>query len=344
MNRCCFIECSENDIITQCKFKSKYGDHCYRHRRLHLVEDDMIKMDTFTGLCKDYLKKDINHYVKTVLKRDTKGIDKEIAFQWLKDHIDGCKMYEKEGDIQKITRIQALLRGKSQREKLNTYQCNNDEDFYTYDDLKNVPKIYFYSYSDSNNLRWGFDIRSLQKLISMHYPNPYTTEPVPEHVIQDVSQKMSDLKKLPEYEDLTDSIQRDRKALIKQNVVDLFSLIEQSGYTCHVEWFTTLTRHKLKELYKQLEDIWNYRAELNLTQKYNIVKDNQMFLVSVQNIFKLNNLYKLRNIILKEIEKLIFSADSDNDKSLGCYYVLSALCEVSSNCAVAMPWLAEAVM
>jgi len=340
MNRCCFIECSENDIITQCKFKSKYGDHCYRHRRLHLVEDDMIKMDTFTGLCKDYLKKDINHYVKIVLKRDTKGIDKEIAFQWLKDHIEGCKMYEKEGDIQKITRIQALLRGKSQREKLNTYQCNNDEDFYTYDDLKNVPKIYFYSYSDSNNLRWGFDIRSLQKLISMHYPNPYTTEPVPENVIQDVSLKMSDLKKLPEYEDLTDSIQRDRKALIKQNVVDLFSLIEQSGYTCHVEWFTTLTRHKLKELYKQLEDIWNYRSQLSNEMKRNICPpDGQIFQTPIVEVMQYTVKEDLQELILHEVKKFT-KAVSDSDRKLGYMYFLIGLGTVSQDCKEAhMDWL-----
>ena len=340
MNRCCFIECSGNDIITQCKFKSKYGDHCYRHRRLHLVEDDMIKMDTFTGLCKDYLKKDINHYVKVVLKRDTKGIDKEIAFQWLKDHIEGCKMYEKEGDIQKITRIQALLRGKSQREKLNTYQCNNDEDFYTYDDLKNVPKIYFYSYSDSNNLRWGFDIRSLQKLISMHYPNPYTTEPVPENVIQDVSLKMSDIKKLPEYEDLTDSIQRDRKALIKQNVVDLFSLIEQSGYTCHVEWFTTLTRHKLKELYKQLEDIWNYRSQLSNEMKRNICPpDGQIFQTPIVEVMQYTVKEDLQELILHEVKKFT-KAVSDSDRKLGYMYFLIGLGTVSQDCKEAhMEWL-----
>ena len=340
MNRCCFIECSENDIITQCKFKSKYGDHCYRHRRLHLVEDDMIKMDTFTGLCKDYLKKDINHYVKTVLKRETKGIDKEIAFQWLKDHIEGCKMYEKEGDIQKITRIQALLRGKSQREKLNTYQCNNDEDFYTYDDLKTVPKRYFYSYSDSNNLRWGFDIRSLQKLISMNYPNPYTTEPVPDHVIQDVSMKMSDIKKLPEYEDITDLIQRDRKALIKQNVVDLFSLIEQSGYTCHVEWFTTLTRHKLKELYKQLEDIWNYRSQLSNEMKRNICPpDGQIFQTPIVEVMQYTVKEDLQELILHEVKKFT-KAVSDSDRKLGYMYFLIGLGTVSQDCKEAhMDWL-----
>ena len=81
MDRCCFIECSENDTITQCKYKSKYGDHCYKHRRLHLIEDDMIKTDTFTGLSKDYLKKDISHYVKNVLKRDPNGVDKKITFE-----------------------------------------------------------------------------------------------------------------------------------------------------------------------------------------------------------------------------------------------------------------------
>tara|TARA_Y100000817_G_C16782534_1_gene511227 strand:- start:491 stop:1024 length:534 start_codon:yes stop_codon:yes gene_type:complete len=174
----------------------------------------------------------------------------------------------------------------------------------------------------------------------MHYPNPYTTEPVPEHVIQDVSVKMSDIKKLPEYEDLTDSIQRDRKALIKQNVVDLFSLIEQSGYTCHVEWFTTLTRHKLKELYKQLEDIWNYRSQLSNEMKRNICPpDGQIFHTPIVEVMQYTVKEDLQELILHEVKKFT-KAVSDSDRKLGYMYFLIGLGTVSQDCKEAhMEWL-----
>ena len=340
MNKCCYIKCSENDIIAQCKYQSKYGDYCYKHRRLHLIDYNMIKTDTFTGLSKDYLKKDINHYIKQVLRRDPKGLGKKVTFEWIKNYIEGCKFYDKEGNIQKITRIQALCRGKSQRAQLSTYQCNNAEDFYTYDDLKTVPKLYFYSYIDSNKLRWGFDIRSLHKLISMNYPNPYTTEPVPEHILQDIALKMEDIKKDSAYEDITDSIQRDRKAMIKQNVVDLFSLIEQSGYTCQIDWFTSLTRHRLKELYKQLEDIWNYRSQLSNEMKRNICPpDGQVFQTPLVEVMNYTVKEDLQELVLHDVKRFT-KAISDSDRKLGYMYFLIGLGTVSYPCKEAhMEWL-----
>ena len=67
----CFKFChfvTDDQILTQCKYKSKYGDYCYKHRRLHLVENDVIKHDTFTGLSKDYLKKDMSYLLLEVIE------------------------------------------------------------------------------------------------------------------------------------------------------------------------------------------------------------------------------------------------------------------------------------
>ena len=40
-------------------------------------------------------------------------------------------------------------------------------------------------------------------------------------------------------------------------------------------------------------------------------------------------------------KKLIFTADLNEDKALGCYYMLTAFCEVSNNFAILMPWLCQ---
>ena len=227
---------------------------------------------------------------------------------------------------------------------LDRSKCNNQEDFFTFEPIDKIDDKLFFSFKDIDNFIYAFDIHSFKKLIEMKMNNPYNRNIIPRKAIKN-------MKKLFKYNHFLN--QTDKKEELNENqkmtqrVIKIFQKIDELGIYAggaNINWFLDLNMNQIKNYYKKLEDIWNYRAELNLTQKYNIVKDNQMFSVSVQNIFKLNNLYKLRNIILKEIEKLIFSADSDNDKSLGCYYVLSALCEVSSNCAVAMPWLAEAVM
>ena len=51
---------------------------------------------------------------------------------------------------------------------------------------------------------------------------------------------------------------------------------------------------------------------------------------------------KLQNIVLDEIDKLVSSSPSEVHRSTGCYYVLTALVEVSSDCAQTMPWLVQA--
>ena len=92
-----------------------------------------------------------------------------------------------------------------------------------------------------------------------------------------------------------------------QKLLSIFQQIELLTSSVNVNWFINLSISDLKKYYKCLEDIWNYRAELNLTQKIRIVKDKTMFTFTVHNFYKINNLNKLRSIILHEIEKLIFT-------------------------------------
>ena len=78
----------------------------------------------------------------------------------------------------------------------------------------------------SHNHYDHLDIRSLKKLIDSNYPNPYTTQKIPETIIQDINEKLFHIKKNKSYQSVEDIIIRDRKGQIKQNIVDLFSDIE----------------------------------------------------------------------------------------------------------------------
>ncbi len=332
MEICKFIDPKKNESENTCHLKCRYGGYCYKHRRNHLIKDNMIDIDNFTGLDKDYLKSDLLYYRIHKMKNKSPMGSKKELFLEIKDNINSLKRYEYDEYKNDIILVQSLARGKIVRQKNENLKCNNEEDFYTYDELKNIEPKYFYSYKDKNSIRWGFDIRSLDKLIQMGYPNPYTTEEIPPGVILEIKLAMNLLKNENGYEDLTDSIVRDRKETIKQKIVDLFSFIEQSGYTCHIEWFTSLSVRRLKELYRQLEDIWNYRSQLSQQMKCNICPPNaDIFRTSMIEVMNYSCKEDLQELILNEVNKFT-QAQTDSDRKLGFMYFLIAFGMVSPQC------------
>ena len=324
----------------KCSLKCKYDNYCYKHRREFLIVNDKICRDRFTGLSKDYLKKDLLNYRKDEMRIKTSVIDKQSLFDGVMKHVYAINRYYEINDDKRIIVIQAFLRGREERKKLSESKCNNTEDFYTYDELKDIPKKYFYSYLDSKKFRWGFDIRSLDKLLTMNYPNPYTTEPIPPDIISDVRNKIILLKSEPGYEDISETIVRERKDAIKQKIVDLFSAIEQSGYTCHIEWFSSLSLRRLKELYKQLEDVWNYRSQLSNQMKRNICPPfGDIFRTPMIEVMNYSSKEDLQELILHEVTKFT-NAVSDSDRKLGFMYFLIAFGMVSEQCYLAhIDWL-----
>ena len=94
-------------------------------------------------------------------------------------------------------------------------------------------------------------------------------------------------------------------------------------------------------MYRVLEDIWNYRSQMTLEQKNNIVPGNYIFRYPLLWFLNINNKQKLQTLLLKEIDKLISSSDNINDKITGCYYVLIALTEVNPMIAEELPWLMQ---
>ena len=78
-----------------------------------------------------------------------------------------------------------------------------------------------------------------------------------------------------------------------------------------------------------------------MEQKKQIVPQNDLFNISINKIFLIDDLKKVRDIILNELDKLVSSGISDNHKSTGCYYILIALSEISPDCAVSLPWLVQ---
>jgi hypothetical protein len=337
MSRCeAFHEMSGKQV---CVGKCKYGTFCYKHRSMYLLRDNLIDEVKFTGLSKDYLAKDLYNYCvlyaspSTFSKKSSKG----ELFNVVASLISLRSFYKDPLTCSSCIYIQKLWRGHEIRTK---YECQNTEDFFTFELLREIPPLYYFSYKDMQGMRWGFDIRSLYRLIQMNFSNPYTTHEIPESVKQAMNTRITSLVKQGLSMDIQDMIDNDTKQSIKQRTVDLFSRIEQSGYSCDIKWFLELQLCQLKELYKQLEDIWNYRAQLPSHIKREICPPHgRLFTRPMLLVMNETNKERLQDLILTDISMFSASTHESNQK-LGYMYFVIALGYVSQGCFAAhRDWL-----
>ena len=342
MNICIFI--SETK---KCNVNSKecYGGFCKKHKDNYLLNDGLIVLDRFTGDSKDYKVCDLKHFCNSQISKCPSKFKKADYFKKLTDyHNKQSKLKE---NITSIYKIQAnirryLIHSNSKKRGLaylNRKLCNNDEDFYTYDPINEIESKYFFSYKDNQNNYWGFDIRSLKKLIDMNYDNPYTTEPIPEIIKQQVEQLIHHLNNDNIETVIDNTIVSDRKTLVKQRFVDIFAQMEYIGYSCDVRWVLNLNHAKLKRLYRELEDIWNYRANLSDQTKRLIVPPNgRLCVMPVSDYNRCYNKLELQEILANEVYKICGAVDHGN-MNLGFMYFIIALGIVSRPCFMTHNWI-----
>ena len=225
-------------------------------------------------------------------------------------------------------------------------KCVNIEDFYTLDKLTDIEPIYFFSYVDHKNFRYGFDIRSLKKLMTKSSINPYTRFDIPKNIIVKMNNKIKTLETMQINTTIEVPIYLSEKQRIKNKVIDLFEKIDSLNilsFGSDINWFIKLNFNSLKKLYRAMEDIWNYRVQISMGEKCKIVPTNNIFQYNINYIQNLlpENKNILKTIILDEMNKLVTWGIDIENKKTGSYYVLIALTEVSPECAESIPWLAQ---
>lgn len=300
-------------------------------------------------------KKKKFYYVGSIKKElslfnlSIKGKKKDLEKR-LFDYYDKLNQYE--NNINAIRFLQLCIRKYITKKKiktqgigiLNKSKCQNHEDFYTLDSIFDIDDTYFFSYEENNHI-YFFDIRSFSKLLdSDNKNNPYTTNKIPKYAIYSYNKRIEYLKKHNINIGTIKQPKLTKEQQFNSYILDIFQKIDMldvsAGGTNQL-WFTNLNLLQLKMFYKVLEDIWNYRAELPLSKKLEIVPNNTMFPITVNEVFYLNNKRNVQKIILKEIDKLISSAHSEEERKTGAYFVLTALVEVSIECANSLPWLIQ---
>ena len=218
-------------------------------------------------------------------------------------------------------------------------RCNNTEDFYTFDDIKDIPQKFFFSYKDSRDIIWGFDIRSLNELLQSNNENPYTRVAFPKSVICEI--KLLTAKLVLENLHITHAkvIPDDAHNMIRQRVTDLFSRIEYTGLSCNEDWLYSLTVIDLKLLYRSLEDIWNYRLQLTGDCKIRLCPPNGINFNRLRTITHTHCKDEIIDIIINDVCKFE-NAQNTNDIKLGYMYFIIGLGRVSRGCfEVHREWL-----
>jgi hypothetical protein len=161
-------------------------------------EDENKRNDRITNVKQSTLKTEINTEInkitydiffknKVMLSKYKIPELKEIA-KYNKLHISGSKPkligriemhFQKELNAIKIQKnfrryiVNSLFSLKGSGLK-NREGCVNSSDFYTMEPIHEIPHYLFFSYTDSNNFTYGFDITSLVELIKHNQNTPLT--------------------------------------------------------------------------------------------------------------------------------------------------------------------------
>jgi hypothetical protein len=332
-------EYCERDCINNIKIVKKREELSMKNYTTLLVEK--YKMEELKKLCTQY--------------KIAKGGNKEELTKRLYEY---CKNSIGPMKIQKVFRgflVRRLhaLQGPAFRDRSI---CNNDMDFFTMDDMSEIPRTQFYSYRDKDNFVYGFNIVSLYNLILKEgstAKNPYNRN-IFDNAVKDNVTKMiriSKVLKLPIEIDLKNEIMDPSKRL-ELKILELFQTMNSYGNYANSEWFRELPRNQHVRFARELVDIWNYRALLTMAKKQEICPPHGSpflgtpYFVNVVNNTTLNNLSNdtLVRYNVQIIENLVKSAVDIDNKILGTFYVLSALTLVSQPAREAMPWLYEAVV
>lgn len=233
--------------------------------------------------------------------------------------------------------------------RLNRKLCVNETDFFTMEQLSDIPPSQFFSYADSEDQVYGFSIMSLYNLLSkgdQYTSNPYNRQPFPKglraniNLILKLSTSFGDEIEIEieQEEELTPEKQIELRSLT------LFQNIDALGNYSDCSWFNSLSRTNLIRFLRELADIWTYRAQLSEHVKREICPP-------VGDPFRAINLHALPNLAMNSLKRLCLGVmehmvnrgTNESSRALGANYVLCALTLVNVSAAEAMPWLYQSV-
>lgn len=294
------------------------------------------------------LKKIAKHY-----KQKVSGNKKELTY----------RIYDYLRHSYHAVKIQKYFRGNLQRKQnrlrgpafLKRDLCTNPSDFLTMEPLNEIHPFQFYSFRDEEGFVYGFDISSMNHLIETHIAkegnhdvlNPYNRLPLN---VSEILRSIKTLSKLckcmklaiPEAEELMTPHQK-----MESDITDLFQKLDSLGNYTNRSWFTDLSIYRIVIFMRELKDIWFYRAQIPKEVLRSICPpagNPFSFLENNSMRYNISTLSEARSVSMKIMRNILYSSPDPEMQSLGAIYILSALTLVSTEAAIAMPWLYDSVV
>jgi hypothetical protein len=377
---------SENkNIFHQCSSLKKLGnDYCGRH--IINKTNKRIRIDNYDEILSTFYKKNVNNTEQLKIIKFTDYLENSSLdnidliyvyntlhmispnknFNFLKsDELKGklIDYYKKIIESKKYEnvyqKIQLKFRYKYNLKKrlkilnlqgpcyFNKELINNQEDFYTLDSINEVPNKFLFSFLDTNGFYYGYDIRSLKKLISTNKKviiNPYSTNMIIPNVIMRIKRMINLLELKGEKMEMNDDINLTNEQKVKSRIVRIFGIIDMFGYQTNINWLYNMNIKDLKKLYNIMEDIWNYRCDLTNYAKLEIIPTENsvpLFYIPIEYVYKLNNSSVILEIILTVFERLVSESDNEANCSLGALYVLTGLASICRDAGNVYPHLVQ---
>jgi hypothetical protein len=267
---------------------------------------------------------------------DTKQ-SKQLLIKCLKNEIEKERYY--------LTHVDSIILLQSFFRKFLIHRralCANDTDILTFESKYDIPgKFIYIFFNEINNKKYAYDIRTLLEIIQSEYPScPYTFRTFTDN----------EKDKILSYKHKLISqgidICIEKKILtpeeeIEMKIKDIFYEINMlDNYTNHA-WFKNLSLYQLTELYVKLEDIWNYRSNMDIDSKKKIIYNGIAFNIPLHLIKNIKSKFKLQEIILDEFKRFITEGINRDERKLGAILILTGLVEVSYEAADALPHLIQ---
>jgi hypothetical protein len=365
--QCCAIIYYEKNVLYYQCHKLINNDLCSYHSKCKniITIDDikngprLFKDKNETDLLSEIeIKKTINNCMCKITLFNTL-IDNNLQFfKNIKDNKkELCKYFlnkQKKDFVAKAIIIQKNYRGYCIRKinkllgpgLLKKSLLVNDEDIMTCDKLREIPWKYLFTL-ESNSKLYFFDLRTFYKfyiinMIGNEMINPYTQIIISNKDIR----RFKDLIILYNYKNIKlyhdDDITPDYNSIqyINNLAFNVFQKIDLLGYYTNSDWFLNLNLIELKKLYKYMEDIWSYRAQLTIEKQKDIRPDGNAFKISVAKVYVNIDKLNVQKIILNEMIQFVTLANNRSDRFNGATYILIALCMVSKEAYEELPeWL-----
>ena len=260
-----------------------------------------------------------------------------------------------------------------------TYKkCVNDSDFYTMENLCDIPFNELFYYTDNQNFTYGFQINSIINLFKKQgcFKNPYNRESFDISVVKNVLflLRMNNILFGKNYlvsnnlnvnivnhpppevniqlfmnilsrEDVLNRIEELKTHPLETRIENIFVEMDTLGNYTQSSWLSSLNQNECSQFIQNLYDIWNFRYHMSYRFRQDMCPYYNPFYHNLQIIpptISVDDIEKYTAVTI--IENIIFSGGNIENIKIGVIHILTALTIVSFEAREALPWLYESTV